>query len=133
VSAGRTDRRHILLADDNADMRAYMARLLGVRWSVEAVGDGAAALAAVRRRRPALVVTEATMPVLDGVGLLQALRDDPDMRTIPVIMLLAGAGETARAEGAATLADDYLFKPFSSRELIARVVARLRMHRVGKG
>jgi CheY-like chemotaxis protein len=118
-------RVHILLADDNPDMREYLARLLRARWVVEAVGDGGAALAAIRRRRPALVLTDVMMPGLDGFSLLRALRGDPSTRSIPVIMLSARAGEESRVEGLEAGADDYLVKPFSSRELIARVAARL--------
>lgn len=131
--AGPRDRQiHIVLADDNADMREYVTRLLRTRWSVEAVGDGEAALAAIRRRRPTLVLTDVTMPVLDGFGLLRALRSDPATRTVPVMMLSARAGDASRAEGLAAGADDYLVKPFSSRELMARVAVRLELQAAGK-
>src|SRR5205085_3589379 len=86
-------RARIVLADDNADMRAYVARLLRERWDVEAVADGAAALAAIRARRPDLVLTDVMMPNLDGFGLLSELRGDPATRATPVIMLSARAGE----------------------------------------
>ena len=65
------------------------------------------------------------MPSLDGFGLLRALRADPRPRAIPVILLSARAGEEARVEGLEAGADDYLVKPFSARELVARVAARL--------
>src|SRR5262249_7007044 len=97
----------ILLADDNADMREYVARLLSARWTVETVGDGISALAAIRERRPALVVTDIMMPGLDGFGLLRELRTDPSTRSIPVIMLSARAGEESRVEGLEAGADDY--------------------------
>ena len=70
------------------------------------------------------------MPVLDGFGLLGAIRDDPALRDVPVILLSARAGEEARAEGLDAGADDYLTKPFSARELMARVGANLSMARV---
>ncbi|MDQ7249127.1 response regulator [Dongia sedimenti] len=120
----------ILVADDNADMRAYIARLLGGRWEVETVADGAAALDAIRRARPDLVLTDVMMPRLDGFGLLRALRDDPLLRDLPVIVLSARAGEEARVEGLDSGADDYLTKPFAARELIARVNANLALARV---
>jgi DNA-binding response OmpR family regulator len=123
---------HILLVDDNPDMREYVARLLRTRWSVESVADGEAALAAIRRRRPTLVLTDVMMPALDGFGLLRALRDDAGTRSIPVIMLSARAGDESRAEGLEAGADDYLIKPFSSRELIARVAAQLERHPVDR-
>ena len=124
---GPTGTARILLADDNADMRNYVQRLLGDRYEVEAVGDGVQALAAARARRPDLVVTDVMMPGLDGFGLLRQLRADETLSQVPVIMLSARAGEEARVEGVSAGADDYLAKPFSARELLARVTARLEM------
>ena len=96
------------------------------RWEVEAVADGAQALAAVRRARPDLVLTDVMMPELDGFGLLRgAARRSRARATFPVIMLSARAGEEARIEGLQAGADDYLVKPFSARELLARVEAQL--------
>ena len=69
------------------------------------------------------------MPELDGFGLVQGLRTNPRTRTIPVILLSARAGEEARSEGMVAGADDYLVKPFSARELVARVGAHLRLAR----
>jgi signal transduction histidine kinase len=107
----------ILLADDNADMRDYVTRLLRERWEVEAVADGAAALARARQAPPDLVLTDIMMPGMDGFALLQALRADPSTRAIPVIFLSARAGEESSIEGLSAGADDYLIKPFSAREL----------------
>ncbi|MEO8165237.1 MAG: ATP-binding protein, partial [Betaproteobacteria bacterium] len=115
----------ILLADDNADMRDYLKRLLAVRFHVEAVGDGVSALEAARKQRPDVIVSDVMMPRLDGFGLLAALRAGEDTRTIPFILLSARAGEEARIDGLHAGADDYLVKPFSARELIARVEAQL--------
>jgi PAS domain S-box-containing protein len=120
----------ILLADDNADMRAYVERLLGTRWPVEAVGDGRSALARAQASTPALVISDVMMPGLSGVELLTALRADPRTRAVPVILLSARAGEEARLQGLAAGADDYLVKPFGARELIARVDATLALARL---
>ncbi len=121
----------ILLADDNADMRGYVRRLLlGQGYEVEAVGDGEAALAAARRQPPDLVLTDVMMPGLDGFGLLRALRGDPALRNLPIVLLSARAGEEARVEGVDAGADDYLTKPFSTRELLARIGANLAMSRI---
>lgn len=123
---------HILLADDNADMRSYVSRLLQEQgYAVTTVCDGDAALAAVRECRPDLVLTDIMMPGLDGLGLLRALRDDQATSTLPIILLSARAGEDAHVEGLKHGADDYLIKPFTARELLARVgscleIARLR-------
>ena len=115
----------ILVADDNTDMREYLSRLLSVRFQVESVGDGTAALEAVKRRPPDVIVSDVMMPGLDGFQLLAALRADDATRTIPFILLSARAGEEARIDGLHAGADDYLVKPFSARELIARVDAQL--------
>ena len=123
-------RATVLLADDNADMREYVRRLLGERYQVVAVADGVAALQAMRQRRPDLLLSDVMMPGLDGFGLLRAVRADPALRDVPVILLSARAGEEARAEGLEAGADDYLTKPFAARELLARVGANLAMSRV---
>jgi PAS domain S-box-containing protein len=124
------ERRRILLADDNADMRDYLRRLLSPRFDVLALSDGAEALRAAREDPPDLVLTDVMMPRLDGFGLIRELRSDPRTRTIPVVMLSARAGEEARIEGLQSGADDYLIKPFHARELIARVAAAIELARV---
>ncbi len=123
-------RPRILIADDNSDMRQYLARLMSEHYVVEAASDGQAALAAVQRQMPHLIVSDVMMPVLDGFELLKALRADEDTRSIPVILLSARAGEESRVEGLEAGADDYLIKPFSARELLARVSARLEIARL---
>ncbi|HEX6903126.1 MAG TPA: ATP-binding protein [Thermoanaerobaculia bacterium] len=120
-------RGRILLADDNADMREYMRRLLGSQYELEVVSDGLSALRAVRERAPDLVLSDAMMPGLDGFDLIRELRADPRTATIPVIMLSARAGGEARVEGLDAGADDYLTKPFAARELLARIEASLKM------
>jgi light-regulated signal transduction histidine kinase (bacteriophytochrome) len=120
----------VLIADDNADMREYLTRLLSARWSVEVVGDGQAALEAALRRPPDLVLSDVMMPRLDGVALLRALRADPKTRTVPVVLLSARAGEEAVVGGLETGADDYLVKPFSARELTSRVATHLELARL---
>ena len=118
----------VLLAEDNADMRAYISRLLVERrYSVEAAADGEAALDAARRQPPDLILSDVMMPGLDGFGLVRAVRADPILAQVPIIVLSARAGEEARVEGLGRGADDYLVKPFSARELVARVTATLQM------
>jgi signal transduction histidine kinase/DNA-binding response OmpR family regulator len=124
------ERSRILVADDNSDMRDYLRQLLGARYEVETVADGEAALAAIDKRAPDLVLTDIMMPRLDGLGLLARLRADPHTKTLPVILLSARAGEEARIEGLHTGADDYLIKPFSARELVARIRSAIQMARV---
>jgi PAS domain S-box-containing protein len=117
----------VLLADDNADMRQYIRRLLGDNCEVHAVADGLLALKEIRERRPNLVLADVMMPGLDGFELLRQIRADGSIRDIPVILLSARADEQSRIEGLEAGADDYLIKPFSARELIARVSANLRL------
>jgi PAS domain S-box-containing protein len=123
-------RRLVLVADDNADMRAYIRRLLGQRYEVVAVGDGAAALRAIHKAPVDLVLADVMMPQLDGFELLAALRADERTNLLPIILLSARAGEEARVEGIAAGADDYLIKPFSAQELLARVETHLALARL---
>jgi DNA-binding response OmpR family regulator len=119
----------ILLADDNADMRDYVRRILEPAWQVETAADGQAALAAAKRNPPELILTDVMMPGLDGFELMRRVRADEALASIPVIMLSARAGQEARIDGLDAGADDYLVKPFSARELVARVEAQLKARR----
>jgi signal transduction histidine kinase/DNA-binding response OmpR family regulator len=130
IGKHETGRQKILIADDNADMRQYISRLLGVHWRVECVSDGMSALAALRREKPDLLLTDVMMPGMDGFGLLREIRGDPELRDLAVILLTARAGETERIEGLDASADDYLTKPFSAKELTARVGAHLALARL---
>ncbi|MBM0104871.1 response regulator [Steroidobacter sp. S1-65] len=121
------DRQRILVADDNADMREYVSRLLRPQFDVVTAYDGVEALELIRARPPHLVLSDVMMPRMDGIALLQALRQDSATVDIPVILLSARAGEEARVEGLNVGADDYLVKPFSARELRARIVAHTRL------
>ncbi|HEY3619247.1 MAG TPA: response regulator [Candidatus Sulfotelmatobacter sp.] len=125
ISAGEL----IVIADDNADMRDYLRRLLRERYRVHAVSNGEDAVRAARELNADLVLTDVMIPGLDGFGVLRALRSDPKTQAKPVILLSARAGEESRVEGLQAGADDYLVKPFASRELLARVSAHLKMAR----
>ncbi|PSB55114.1 ATP-binding protein [Chamaesiphon polymorphus] len=122
-----SERATILLADDNADMRDYIRRLLSGNFQVETVADGVAAMESIYRQPPDLVLTDVMMPRMDGFELLRVLRASPTTADIPIVLLSARAGEEARIEGLATGADDYLIKPFSARELVARVESTLKL------
>ncbi|TFV72605.1 response regulator [Blastococcus sp. CT_GayMR19] len=111
----------ILVVDDNADMRAYLTRLLGRHWAVRTTANGEEALAAVAERSPDIVLTDVMMPRIDGFELLRRLRAEDATVDIPVIMLTARAGQEASVEGLEAGADDYLAKPFRADELVARV------------
>ena len=115
----------VLIVDDDATVREYLRDVLEAHWRVTAVGDGAAALAELRRAPPDVIVTDVMMPGVDGFDLLRAIRSDERTRELPVIMLSASAGEEARVGGLQAGAADYLVKPFSPRELVARVASQL--------
>ena len=131
--AGRGIPPRVLLVDDNADMREYLQRLLRGSYQVTAVADGQAALDAVRAQPFDLVISDVMMPGLDGLALVGALRANSRVQDVPVLLLSARAGQEAAIEGLEAGADDYLVKPFSAAELLARVrgnveLARLRNH-----
>jgi signal transduction histidine kinase len=128
--ATREPRARIVWADDNRDMREYVQRLLAGRYEVEAVADGEEVLAAARRARPDLILSDVMMPKLSGQELIRVLRADPDLRDVPVVLLSARAGEEARLEALGEGADDYVIKPFSARELLARIESRLQIARL---
>src|SRR6476620_2975384 len=123
-------RPRVLVVDDNADMRGYLGRLLSQHYEVETVNNGRIALTRVDADPPDLVLTDVMMPEIDGFGLLCELSRRPETKTLPVILLSARAGEESRIEGLERGADDYLIKPFSAKELLARVAAHLEIARV---
>jgi len=120
----------VLVVDDNADMREYLKRLLSTSYQVLQAADGNMALALVRTARLDLIITDVMMPGLDGFALLKALRAEKATAAIPVILLSARAGEDAMLEGLQAGANDYLVKPFSAREALARVQAQLEIVRL---
>ncbi len=123
-------RSRILIADDNADMRDYVRRLLERDYEVVSATDGDEAFALAVANPPDLVLTDVMMPGLDGFGLLRELRAHEQTKTLPIILLSARAGEEASVEGLEAGADDYIAKPFSARELSARVDAHLSLARM---
>jgi PAS domain S-box-containing protein len=128
-AASEGSRPRILVVDDNVDMRDYVAALLADEYSVQTAPDGQAALELATADPPDLVLTDVMMPRLDGFGLLAALQSNPATLHVPVVMLSARAGEEGVIEGLEAGADDYLVKPFSGRELLARVRANLELDR----
>ena len=123
-------RPRVLVVDDNADMRDYIARLLRAEYEIDTAGDGESALASIKSRRPDLVLADVMMPGLDGFGLVREVRADPHTRAVPIVLLSARAGEDSRVHGLESGADDYLVKPFTARELLARVHASIALLRM---
>ncbi|MEU7901999.1 SpoIIE family protein phosphatase [Actinoplanes sp. NPDC049118] len=120
-------RGRVLLVDDNADLRDHVARLLRPHWDVTAAVDGVDALERARTEHFDLVLTDVMMPRLDGFALIKALRANERTRDVPIVVLSARAGEESSVEGLSAGADDYLVKPFSVRDLTARVRANLEL------
>ena len=118
----------ILVVEDETALRETLAyNLARQEYSVEAVGDGLAALEAARRLRPDLILLDLMLPKLDGVEVCRILRQE---MSIPILMLTARDDEIDRVLGLEIGADDYITKPFSMRELLARVKAHLRRERL---
>jgi len=122
---------HLLVVEDEKDLRGLLATNLGCEgFSVEVANDGIPALAAHRLRKADLIVLDLMLPELDGFKVLESLRQAGD--TVPVLMLTARGGEADRVRGLSLGADDYLVKPFSILELVARIRAILRRSKVAE-
>ncbi|MGH2350613.1 MAG: response regulator [Chloroflexota bacterium] len=116
------ERKRILLADDQDAVRELVAMTLGGdSFELLDAADGATALRMARNFRPDLVLLDVGMPELDGFTVCRALKDDPDTRDIPVVMLTAAGAEADRAAGRAAGADGYFTKPFSPTALVNKV------------
>jgi CheY-like chemotaxis protein len=114
-----------LLVEDNQDMRAFLRMHLDLHYDVREAENGLTALAAVEAAMPDVILSDVMMPHLNGLELCQQLKGDERWRQIPVILLSAKAAVDQRVEGLRAGADDYLGKPFSVPELLARLEARL--------
>ncbi len=120
----------VLIVEDNPELRRYMARVIGRRYGVLTAPDGAAGVAVARERLPDLVLSDVMMPVLDGYGLCRALKADPTTARIPVLLITARHGDEAALAGFEAEADDFIRKPFSAPELLARIGTHLRVVRL---
>jgi len=115
----------ILVVEDDPHVRQMLALLLGARWRVELADGGVSARDMALASPPDLVISDVRMPGIDGIDLLRALRAAPTTHDVPVILVSARAGERETIAGLEAGADDFLIKPFSGRELMVRVQARL--------
>src|SRR5262249_52472810 len=127
---GRRDRPRVLVAEDNPDMRSYLAEILSAEYDIKLVTNGREALDAAVTERPNVIVTDVMMPEMDGCELVTRLKNNPGLLDIPVILLTARASRAQTVGGLAVGADDYLAKPFDPEELKARVRAAERLHSV---
>jgi len=117
----------ILIVDDNMDMRRHLTSILEAEYTIISATNGQEALDTIRQIQPSLVVSDVMMPVMDGIELLKEIKQDPEITSIPVILLTARAGEESRIEGYDTGADDYLVKPFSAKEILARIRSQIKI------
>ncbi len=117
----------VLIVDDNADMRQHLESIVGKVYKTVKAVNGAEALKVMNREKIALVLSDIMMPVMDGVELLKHLKENSATAEIPVVLITARAGEESRIEGFETGADDYLVKPFSARELLARIKVQMEL------
>ncbi|MDG2334910.1 MAG: ATP-binding protein [Myxococcota bacterium] len=120
-------RGQVLIAEDNPDMRSLLAALVGREFEVRTARNGREALEAVRESPPDLVLSDVMMPEVSGLELCQAIKSDPELRRIPVVLVTSKAERDMKIEGLEIGADDYVTKPFHPRELLARVRSLVRV------
>jgi len=119
--------KKVLVVEDEPDIRKLVRyNLAQERFKVVEAEDGERALRAIQRERPDLIILDLMLPGLSGLELCRTLRERAETARLPILMLTAKAGEADRVVGLEMGADDYLTKPFSPRELVARVKAILR-------
>jgi signal transduction histidine kinase/DNA-binding response OmpR family regulator len=123
------DAPRVLIVDDNPEVRAYLRDLLTPAYRVEEAGDGKTGLEQARRQKPALILCDVRMPVMDGCALLARLKNDPATRPIPVLMLTAGAETATQIKSWEAGADGFLLKPFDPQVLRARIGQMIRTRR----
>ena len=121
-----------MVVDDNADMREHIRSVLSKKFKVVTAFNGMDALHKLKKKLPDLILSDIMMPVMDGIRLLKEIKSNKSTAHIPVIFLTARAGEESKIEGWETGADDYMVKPFSSKELIARVNTNIQNGRIRK-
>ncbi|WP_207512984.1 hybrid sensor histidine kinase/response regulator [Longitalea luteola] len=130
ITASPTNEAVVLVVDDNADMREHLHSILLHRFQVITATNGQDALQKIREQKPTLIVSDVMMPVMDGIELVKALKANRATAHIPVILLTARAGEESKITGWETGADDYLTKPFSSKELISRIASQIKTQEI---
>jgi signal transduction histidine kinase len=129
-TAVKEDQPLVLVADDNADMREHIQAILSNQFNVVTAVNGEDALQKIQDLKPALVLSDIMMPVLDGIGLVKEVKGNRATAHIPVILLTARAGEESKIVGWETGVDDYLVKPFSSKELISRIASQIKTQQI---
>ncbi|MBI5500713.1 MAG: response regulator [Deltaproteobacteria bacterium] len=121
------DAPRVLVVEDDADVRRYLSFALSGRFRVAAAADGLEGVAAALASVPDAIVSDVMMPGIDGIELVRRLRAEPRSRSVPVLLVTARAEPEARLRGLEAGADDYLLKPFSTRELLTRLENLIRL------
>ncbi len=124
-----SDRTTVLVVDDNADVRRYVRSVLASDFRVRTAADGTAGLAAAREHQPDCLLADVMMPKMDGMEMVQALRDDRATDCIPILMLTSRAATEDELEGLGAGADDYITKPFDPDVLQARIHGQIELRR----
>jgi signal transduction histidine kinase/ligand-binding sensor domain-containing protein len=127
-----SDAPRILVVDDNSDVRDYVGSILSETYQISFATDGLDGLEKVRAEMPDLILSDVMMPRMDGNEFVRALKSDPGLKIIPVILVSARATQEVKVEGLQMGADDYVPKPFNAKELLARIanLLKLREHQV---
>ena len=116
----------LLVVEDNVDMREYLSHLLSKHYNVLTASNGQQGIDIIRKIHPDLIITDVMMPVKDGYTMTKEIKEDATLRHIPVLMLTAKAELVHKLEGLEYGADDYVSKPFNSKELLARIKSLLK-------
>jgi signal transduction histidine kinase len=120
----------VFVVEDNPELREFLIEVLASHYRVRSADRGRPALQAIRELRPEIVVSDVAMPEMDGLELCRALRDDPELHSIPLILVTARTDLASILAGFEAGADDYVLKPFHGRELLARVEVHVRLRRM---
>jgi signal transduction histidine kinase len=124
---GEPGAAEVLLVDDNADMRRLLADLVGKHYRIRLASNGREALEKLRERVPDLVLTDVMMPEMTGTELCSAIKSNPQLARVPVMLVTSKAEREMKIKGLELGADDYVTKPFHPRELLARVDSLIRV------
>ncbi|MBN2078907.1 MAG: SpoIIE family protein phosphatase [Spirochaetes bacterium] len=129
---GDESRKRILIVEDNPDMRDFLVVLLDKDYDIHLAFNGEEGLRKTRDLRPDLVLSDVMMPIMNGYDMTREIKNDRELDHIPVILLTAKADMAYKIEGLEQGADDYLTKPFNSKELLARIRTLLNNHEYQK-
>ncbi len=119
-----------LVVEDNAELREFIANVLGARYRVKTASNGKLGVALALELKPDVVISDVAMPEMDGYQLCRALRAEPGTRATPILLVTARTEVASVLEGFEAGASDYVLKPFHGRELLARVDVHVRLRRI---